>query len=161
MKECRISPFPLASSSRSFPTSAYPQIAAKKAFNHSTYTLLLVYSLLYVLTISWCVLFQYAPSLALVLASRTPPFTPHVHSPTISYCARWLSTDVTVARDESRESKLPFALPPTLLPFPPRSVSGRLRFARSRIVPDCAAKINLHEVALESLERDSFPRVKA
>jgi len=53
-----------------FSTSAFrsPRISAANKASITRYTLLLVYSLLYVLTISWCMLFHYASSLSLALS---------------------------------------------------------------------------------------------
>lgn len=62
--------YPLRTTSQfSVSASRSPCVSAANKALITRYTLLLVYSLLYVLTISWCVLFHYAPSHSLSLSS--------------------------------------------------------------------------------------------
>jgi len=81
--------------------------AANKALI-TRYTLLLVYSLLYVLTISWCVLFHYAPSHSLSLSSFVScrSFRSFIRPRLL--CTRLLAFNGKRSRCEKRKSKFPF-----------------------------------------------------
>jgi len=125
-----------------FSTSAFrsPCISAANKALITRYTLLLVYSLLYVLTISWCMLFHYASSLSLALSY------PAIHSArSFPRQLTWHSTEND--RAKFAKARIEISLRSPVYPF----LEIRFQaFARSRIIPDRAVKINFHEAAFRT-----------